>query len=301
MKLWLSKSSEVPIQEQLSTQLILGIVSADMTPGERLPSTTQLARRFQIHPNTVRAAYRELAGRGWLEWRQGSGFYVRALDQEANVDPNFDLDQLAATFLKVARDRGHSLGEIQSRITRWFSVQAPDHVLVIEPDAELRAIMIAEIKGNVDIRVEGAGLVEGAGPTEQVGAMCVALYDHTQEVRGMLQRETPCLFLRSVSIPKRLAGERRPSPGDIVTVASRWPDFLHWARTTLVAVGVDPAVLDLRDARRKGWDRGLTGSSFIITDSLLARSVPKSCRPRIFQIIAGESMAELKSALASSL
>src|ERR1051326_4203773 len=78
MKLWLSKSSEVPIQVQLTTQFVLGIVSADLAPGERLPSTSELARRFNIHANTIRAAYRELAQRGWVDWRQGSGFYVRA-------------------------------------------------------------------------------------------------------------------------------------------------------------------------------------------------------------------------------
>jgi GntR family transcriptional regulator len=304
MKLWLSRSTEIPIQEQLSTQLILGIVSADLLPGERLPSTTQLARRFQIHPNTVRAAYRELTSRRWLEWRQGSGFYVRAPDHEAKLNPAFDLDQLTATFLKVARERGYSLGQIQSGIERWLSVQAPDHVLVIEPDAELREILMTEIKDHVDIRVEGMGLcaeTAHSGFPDQVGAICVALYDHAEEVRRVLRRETPFLFLRSFSIPKRLAGERRPSSDDIITVASRWPDFLHWARTTLVAIGIDPTALDLRDARRKGWDRGLTASSFIITDSLLARSVPKDCRPRVFQIISDESIAMLNSELAATL
>src|SRR5688572_628585 len=133
MKLWLSKSSEVPIQEQLSTQLILGIVSADLAPGERLPSTSEVARQFHIHANTVRAAYRELAERGWVDWRQGSGFYVRALEGRHELDPKLGLDHLISTFFAVARQRGHSLTEIQSRITRWFSLQAPDHILVIEP------------------------------------------------------------------------------------------------------------------------------------------------------------------------
>jgi GntR family transcriptional regulator len=300
MKLWLSKSSEVSLQEQLSSQIILGIISADLAPGERLPSTAQLGRRFNIHPNTVRSAYRALVGRGWLEWRPGSGFYVRVFDREGRNEPGFDLDQLAAAFFEVARNRGHSLREIQSRMERWFSLQPPDHVLVIEPDPDLRAILMAEIKDAVPASVDGAGLDECSNPRKHAGAMCVALYDHAEQVRRTLPAEVPRLLLRSCSIPKRLAGERRPSSADIITVASRWPGFLHWARTTLAAVGLDASALDLRDARIKGWGRGLTASSFVITDSLAAQSVPKGCRPRVFKIIADESITELQAALAGS-
>ena len=56
MRLWLSKNSEVPIREQLVTQIILGIVSNDLKANERLASTRDLARRYKIHANTVSAA-----------------------------------------------------------------------------------------------------------------------------------------------------------------------------------------------------------------------------------------------------
>ena len=61
MRLWISKSSEVPIREQLVTQIVLGIVSNDLKSSERLPSTRDVARRYHIHANTVSSAYRELA------------------------------------------------------------------------------------------------------------------------------------------------------------------------------------------------------------------------------------------------
>ena len=156
MRFWLSRSSEVPIQEQLTTQLMLGIVSSDLAPGERLPSTNQLARKFGVHPNTVRAAYRKLVDRGWIEWRTGSGFYVSAW-RKALTGPGLELDHLISTFLKVARERGYTLSEIQSRITRWFSLQVPDRVLVIEPVPELREILVAEIEEKTSARVEGIG------------------------------------------------------------------------------------------------------------------------------------------------
>ena len=60
MRLWLSRTADVSLREQLSTQVVLGILSKELGAGERLPSTRELARRFGIHANTASAAYREL-------------------------------------------------------------------------------------------------------------------------------------------------------------------------------------------------------------------------------------------------
>ena len=77
MQLWFARGSEVTIREQLVTQVILGILSDDLAPGQRLPSTRELARRFRLHPNTVSAGYRQLERERWVEFRHGSGVYVR--------------------------------------------------------------------------------------------------------------------------------------------------------------------------------------------------------------------------------
>ena len=119
MRLWLSKNSEVPIREQLITQITLGIVSNDLKPSERLPSTRDLARRYSIHANTVSAAYRELARRGWVEFRKGSGVYVRARNDEP-LDHRLALDQLIGRFFRNLREDGHSLAEIQAGVQRSF-------------------------------------------------------------------------------------------------------------------------------------------------------------------------------------
>src|SRR6267142_811521 len=136
MRLWLSKSSEVPMREQLVTQIRLGIISGDLKARQKLPSTRELARRFSVHSNTVSAAYRELNRTGWVEFRKGSGVYVRERAADQTLDENLGLDQLIAKFLKTARARNHSLGEIQSRLKHWLGLQPPDHFLIVEPDPE---------------------------------------------------------------------------------------------------------------------------------------------------------------------
>lgn len=55
MRLWFARDNGVTLREQLVTQVVLGILGRDLRPGQRLPSTREIARRFHLHPNTVNA------------------------------------------------------------------------------------------------------------------------------------------------------------------------------------------------------------------------------------------------------
>ena len=295
MRIWLSKNSEVPLREQLATQIILGIVSDDLKAGQKLPSTRELARRYDIHSNTVSAAYQDLERRGWVEFRKGSGIYVRELDDNAVVDPKLELDQLISTLFEVARQRGHSLHEIQARVKHWLETQPPDHILVIEPDPEMRNILIAEIKSATELRVVGTDFEDCARAEVLAGAAPVAMYGQADKVKAALPPNASCILLRLRSVPSSIQGQERPSPDSLVTVVSRWPDFLKWARTVLAAAAIDPDAMSFRDAREPGWKKGLASSAMVITDALTATSLPAGCRTRVFRIIADSSLDELRS------
>src|SRR6267142_5417018 len=98
MQLWFARGSEVTIREQLVTQVILGILSDDLAPGQRLPSTRELARRFNLHPNTVSAGYRQLERDRWVEFRRGSGVYIRGSKPGAPLSSALALDQMIAAL-----------------------------------------------------------------------------------------------------------------------------------------------------------------------------------------------------------
>jgi len=294
MRIWLSKSSEVPIREQLATQILLGIVSHDLKPGQKLPSTREIARRYEIHSNTVSAAYQDLERRGWVEFRKGSGVYVRE-HADDSADPKLELDQLISTLFRVARERGFSLSEIQSHVKRWLETQPPDHFLLIEPDEEMRAILVAEIKEATAFPVSGAGLEECSRVDVLAGAAPLAMYGQADKVKAALPPDASCLVLRSRSVPTSMAGQTRPSPDALVTVVSRWPDFLKWGRTILVAAAIHPDAMDLRDAREPGWQKGLASSALVITDALTAQQLPRGCRAHIFRIVADSSLDELRT------
>lgn len=295
MQIWLSKESDVPLRDQLIAQIKLAILSQDLKPGQKLPSTRELARRFKIHSNTVSAAYRELSEAGWVDMRAGSGIYVRTFKSETALEAQLDLDNLIVEFLQVARRKGFSLGDIQSRIRHWMRLQPPDHFLVIDPNPHFREILMAEIKEATGFRVEGASVADCANHGLLVGAVPVALYGQAEIVAAALPPKMACLLIRTRSVPETLKDEKRPSENDLITVVSHWPDFLHFAHSVLAAVNVDPDSLSFRNTAEKGWEKGLRASSFVITDAATAAQAPPGIRVRVFRIIADSSLAELRN------
>jgi DNA-binding transcriptional regulator YhcF (GntR family) len=283
MRLWLSKNSDVPLREQLVRQVMLGVVSDDLKPGQRLPSTRELARRFRIHSNTVSAAYRDLERAGWLEMRKGSGVYVRQLggdvsQGDAPLDSRLELDRLISAFFTLARVQGFS----------------PDHFLVVEPDEHLREILLAEITDATYFPARGVGYEDCADGSRLAGACLVALYSKAEDVRRALPAGASVIFLHTSSVPDALKDEQKPAPDALVSVVSRWPAFLEWAHVFLTAAGVESDALDLRDAREEGWERGLRSSAYVITDALTARSVPEGVRARVYRVVADSSLEELR-------
>src|ERR1041385_986890 len=144
MRLWLSRGSDVPVRDQLVTQVILSILSGDLHPGQRIPSTRELARRFRVHANTISAGYRKLQHEGWVEFRKGSGVYARSSVEKAPEATA--LDQLVADFFCRARKLGTPLAVLRSSLKHWLEVQPPDHFLLIESDLELACIIKAELQ-----------------------------------------------------------------------------------------------------------------------------------------------------------
>ena len=293
MRLWLSKNSEVPIREQLVTQIVLGIVSNDLKISERLPSTRDLARRYDIHANTVSAAYRELARRGWVQFRKGSGVYVRARTGD-KLEQQLALDQLISRFFKNLREDGHSLADIQDAVRRSFSVQRPDHFVLLEDDPLLREILVAEIASATKVKVRGVGPEDLDRGASLAGAAPLVLYGHLQHFGDRVDPQTDLLVLHSASVVESMKGQTRPPADALVAIVSRWPEFLRWARTMLVAAGLDPDALSFRDARERGWDKGLRSATFVITDSLMAPRLPPGCEVKLFRLLAQSSLKEIR-------
>ena len=292
MRLWLSKNSAASLREQLTTQLTLGILSGDLKAGEKLPSVRELARRYQIHANTVSAAYRDLAERGWTDLRKGSGLYVRQLQGPAQ--PDASLDELIEHFLAETRARGFTMADVRARLEPVLGTSPVRRVVVAEPEPELRAVLVAELRGHLSLHVSGVP-IDGALPA--AGAAVVALVSRGSQLRSVLAPGVPYHLLRSRSVPDYLQGQQRPSPQALIGVASASPEILRRIRTILSSAGLDPDTLEFRDAREPGWRRGLNLCHFVISDVVTAPKIPAECTVRAIRVLQEASIEELRSFL----
>ena len=73
----LSRHSDTTLAEQLTARYAELVRQRLLAPGARLPSVRECARRHEVSPATVVAAYDQLLARGLVEARPHRGFFVR--------------------------------------------------------------------------------------------------------------------------------------------------------------------------------------------------------------------------------
>lgn len=295
MRLWFSPASEVPIYRQLFTQIVLAILSGDLKPGDRLPSTRELARRFSIHPNTVSAGYRQLTKEGWVEYRHGSGVYVKS-DAAPLSTPEQILDQHIAAFFRAVRELKLSSKVIRRRVSEWIAAPPPDHFLLVDPDPDAREILLTEIRQSTSWPALGISLEEASDPPALAGAIPLCRPSKTKAVRALLPMGVELITLQIRSANKWLDPELPALQGQLIGVVSNWIDFRDIAKTMLAAAGVDPDLLVVRNPRRPRWQRGLEQTGAIICDVLTAatRELPKGPRIFVFSVLADAARGELR-------
>jgi DNA-binding transcriptional regulator YhcF (GntR family) len=294
MRLWFAQGSEVPIYRQLATQVTLAILSGELKPGERLPSTRELARRFAVHPNTISAGYKLLEREGWTERRRGSGVYVRR-QVEARHTPEQILDRHIAGFFRAVRELKISEATVRARVAEWLAAPRPDHFTVIDPDPQMREILLAEIAAATSFRAVGVGMEECGSAEVLAGAVPLCRPSKTKMVRAALPAGVELITLRIRSANAWLAPWLPVADGALIGVVSHWPEFLEVARTMLAAAGVATEALVVRDATRPGWKKGLEQTAAVLCDAYTAGrgELPKRPMHVVFSLIADESLEQL--------
>jgi GntR family transcriptional regulator len=299
MRLWLNRSADVPLREQLVTQVVLGILTREIAPGERMPSTRELARRFGIHPNTASAAYGQLEQEGWLELRHGSGVFVSGARPNVPLSTEMTVDHLIGELAAKARKIGASNALVRERLRRWLSFEPPARWLVIEPDAELRAIVMLEMEANLALPVASCTPEECGAAEALERSLPVVLPSKAAAVRKLLPAGTGLTVLQvhpvTIALQANLQRYLPEHAADLVGIVSRWSEFQRIARTMIVAAGLPPENLLARDATRPGWKRGLEATSGVICDVVVAQQLPKNCFPIVFHLLDEDSLAQLRA------
>lgn len=82
MNIIISNSSQVPLYEQIESQIKNQIVNMVLSPGEALPSIRTLAKELKVSIITTKRAYEELEKEGFIKTVVGKGTFVAEANNE---------------------------------------------------------------------------------------------------------------------------------------------------------------------------------------------------------------------------
>lgn len=82
MNIIISISSQVPLYEQIESQIKNQIVNMLLKPGEPLPSIRTLAKELKVSIITTKRAYEELEKEGFIKTVVGKGTFVAEANNE---------------------------------------------------------------------------------------------------------------------------------------------------------------------------------------------------------------------------
>ena len=107
-------------------QILGGIATGALKPGDQLPTVRQMAVDLAINPNTVIRAYRELEIRGVLTTQQGIGTFVTQKPVAPDeAERQRQLNQLIADFMARVGAAGFTAAEVVTRMNEFVEQGRP--------------------------------------------------------------------------------------------------------------------------------------------------------------------------------
>ncbi len=78
----LDKQCGLPLYEQVKSQLLSGLYTGKLKPGDRLPSVREMSRHAGINLKSAQRIYQKLSQENYVEIHKASGVFVRERDQQ---------------------------------------------------------------------------------------------------------------------------------------------------------------------------------------------------------------------------
>ncbi|WP_042170476.1 GntR family transcriptional regulator [Paenibacillus gorillae] len=123
MMIELDLQSEIPIYTQLMDQIIEGIASGRLEPGESLPSVRSLASDIGINLHTVNKAYTLLKQEGFIQIHRKKGVIVVQKEEMPQLTEQYlaKLSQQLRPVIAESLCRGLSQEQLTEIITRLYN------------------------------------------------------------------------------------------------------------------------------------------------------------------------------------
>ena len=113
MEITIHNSSEVPIYEQITSQIKQLILNGELESGEALPSLRLLAKELRISVITTKRAYEELEREGYVTSVPGKGCFVAGKSRQLLQEEKLRMvEENLSLAVELARRNEISLGEM---------------------------------------------------------------------------------------------------------------------------------------------------------------------------------------------
>lgn len=117
LELVITNSSDLPIYEQIASQLRDAILMGELAQGEKLPSIRALANDLRVSVITTKRAYTDLEAQGFIETVTGKGSFVAGGNLELlREQRRRTVEDLLAQALNAASAGGISKDEVREML-----------------------------------------------------------------------------------------------------------------------------------------------------------------------------------------
>ena len=108
-----------PIYLQVINELKKKMVKGEVKPGEKMPSSRDLAVEYKVNQNTAARIYREMEMQGWCFTRRGIGTFV---SEEENMFRDLKKEmasELLKNFMHEMKGLGYKKDDIIDQIAEY--------------------------------------------------------------------------------------------------------------------------------------------------------------------------------------
>ena len=241
----LDRTSTMPLSRQLTAALRQALAGGSFGHGARLPSTRSLAAELGIARSTVVAVFEQLATEGYIEPRQGSGYFV-ATPLTAHADLRSDIQ--SARAVRATSRHAKSLRLV---VPDWRKSPRPFETGYAEVDNRLIASWKRLAPRALSARTR---LNWDYGDPQGEPVLRQAIAEYLAAARGVRCRPEQIVVISGTQQGLSLAARILIEPGDPVWVEDPCyrsaVEILRLAEACIVPVPVDASGLDVAAGQR---------------------------------------------------
>ena len=120
MNIVISNSGEIPIYEQIASQIKSAVIAGEVKPGEPLPSLRFLAKELRVSVISTKRAYEELEREGYITSVPGKGSFAAEINRELLREEQYKRLEEHLNEAVDARTAGISLGEMKELLETLY-------------------------------------------------------------------------------------------------------------------------------------------------------------------------------------